>query len=120
MAIVSEPDAPHHGIAYGRRRQIPCLLVGAALAAFFALNTRYQLTRILESALIIWIAFRVYRFWTVPMTPRFAERLERRRVQKANEVPFGKKLWHKFAIGFIVLIALFLAALIIGSALTGT
>lgn len=75
--------------------------------------------RYVEAALFVWCASRVYACWTDPMPPRYAERLAKLREAKKHEPRFGTKLWHKFAVGLIVVLGLLFAGLIIAATISG-
>jgi hypothetical protein len=48
-----------------------------------------------------------YQCWTDPLPLGYAERLR-------NEPRFGRKIWHKFALGFLVTFALLVVAVEVG------
>ena len=98
-------DTKTQGIYYGRRRLVPILLVGAALDAYFAVTTSHALTRVVEGALMIWLGMLAYRYWTVPMTPRYAAQAERRARWRTTKVS------PKLVLGVLAAVVAFYAAL---------
>ena len=95
------------GIAFGRRKFIPILVVLGAISMLQVVERRLI---VLNAVLLGWCVFFTWRYWVSPMSPRLAARCARVGLDGPDR--FGVKTWHKFAIAFLTLIAALFVALV--------
>ena len=108
-------EGASHPLTYGRRKQIPLILLSAALCAFWLVTTRLTVIRMVEGVLLLVCVSSIYRYWMDPMPPRYAKRLATVRARREG---FGDKLWHKLALALIALLVLLMASLIVSAELS--
>jgi hypothetical protein len=99
----------YSGWWYGRRRRIPLFAAAVLLWSVAAVRTPHVSSMIIAVVLIVGAVHRSYVYWTDPLPPGYAQRLQ-------NQPPFGKKLWHKLAIAFLASFALLVVAVSVWSA----
>jgi hypothetical protein len=103
------------GVAYGRRKFIPVLVIFAVVAVYGLATGHTTGARLFNGALLAWCAFFSWRSWKDPLPPRLQARLAR--VGATGEERFGSKGWHKAALALLVGLVLLFGALIIAASL---
>ena len=101
QSVESDP----RGWTYGRRKFIPVLLV---LALLFARRVAIGDDVMFNLGGLVLCAVGVWRSWAEPMPPYMARRIAR----NAGPERFGRLLWHKLALGFLVIVGVLFGTLI--------
>jgi hypothetical protein len=106
MSAMQSVESPPHGWTYGRRKVIPVFVVLALLSASrvaIGHDVMFNLVGLVLCAVGVW------RYWSEPMPARLAQRIAR----NDGTQRFGHLLWHKVALGVLVIVGVPFGILIV-------
>jgi hypothetical protein len=102
------------GVWHGRRRWVPFIVAATAIIAINAITAHQTETRLFDLAVVVAGIACVYRYWSDPLPPGYAQRIAR----SDNEPRFGTKRRHKFALAFVALFVVWIAVAVVGALLS--